>query len=187
MPEADQVGHVADRPVGLHHQTGGVGHDVADVGEAVEVVLRAALHGHGDEGRHVGQPDHMPVRSGARDIGQRDLGGGAGAVHHRDRLAEPRFEMPGEEPRHDVGAAAGAEADHEFHRPVRAPRRGDGGRGEGRGGQGADGGAAGQQRHAVLLGRQADDMPANGVVLQGEIARGARVGVKASTGAGVDQ
>ena len=69
----------------------------------------------------------MAVRGRADHRLSGDVGGGAGLVLDHYRLAEPLGEPLRDDPRHDVGGAAGAVADDQPHRPCRIGlRRGAG-------------------------------------------------------------
>jgi len=68
---------------------------------------------------HRGEEQRVAVGIGLRDILRGDGAIGAGLVLDRDRLTERRVHLVGDQPRGEVGRAAGGKGDDEAHRAGR--------------------------------------------------------------------
>ena len=104
----------------MHHQHHGVAREQGNRRKILERVI--AEHRTGvrrDDHRRFGRRQQR-VTVGIRLCDQRraDTAGRAGAVLDHERLAERRLQMRLQQPRHDIGAAAGGERHDDAHRPV---------------------------------------------------------------------
>jgi endoglucanase len=124
--QLDQLAHALDRHLRIDHEHERILRDVDDVGEIAfrlerEVGQRRRHHGKAGRCPHQG----VAIRCCAGDLLERDGAAGSRLILDQEALPEIVVHVARENPRQDIGAAAGRKRHHQLDDPVGVWLRGD--------------------------------------------------------------